>query len=68
MSPPINENEEILPGHPLYHNQYDPKYMEFTMYLKNYNINFTKKKDGFPHMGYKINKIHNILIITLPYT
>ena len=50
--------EEIKIGHPLYHVEYEPNFMEFTLYLKMYDIDFPKKKDGFPHMGYKINKIH----------
>lgn len=57
---PISQesNEEIVPGHPLYHHIYPPKMVEFMLYLKKYNIEHPKKKDGFPHMRHKVNKIH----------
>lgn len=56
----VYDYTNIRPGHPLYHTQYSPIMVEFKIYLDKYGIDYPKKKDGYPHMAYNVNKIHKI--------
>lgn len=57
---PVYDYTNICPGHPLYHTNYSPIMVEFKLYLDKYGIEYPKKKDGYPHMTYNVNKIHKI--------
>ena len=57
---PVYDYTNIGPGHPLYHTHYSPIMVDFKLYLDKYGIDYPKKKDGYPHMAYNVNKIHKI--------